>query len=739
MAPEIFVSIISIISGFIIFIARTGFDRDLELIIISVFVSFYIIFFPKFIKFFFNRNNNKKWYFSESFLIVIGFALVVFGGQLNRLLDINLSYFFAIAGILQLFFVFTFSLEEVVIKKNLLFFVLILLIFVLFSIWVTSAYYFNLYLDPLMKEKIINGSWAHRDSVYHASIAGMLKTYGIVTLGLDGINVPFYYHTFSHYIFGLLSALLEINTITFYALIFPIIIIPFFFLSFIYCTICFHKIFINEIDSKKIIYNSLNYWILLFALFAIPFPVYWIIETYQYLLSQSYSLALASSFILFGIISTNLDFFIKKKLSVLNISDLFFLTILLILFTCISLSKFSFLYFITMVFIFFYIRKKLFYNLGSNLILIGIILISVYIYISKIYTFQLSSPFHGFETGGYITRLLHQDNLVPTKTYYLFLYPSILYIIIKLNYLRIFAPAKIFNKLVDSKLLDIELLIILCIGLLLFPYQYTKGIQIYAAYVLLLSNIELLPKLNLKLQDILKIFKKNQNLLFYFFKKILLVFIFVFIFLSLLDNIFLKSIGKLLASNLTIREYFYLENNIKFKGTHDEAGERYLTTHRKYRKLIRSLDLQKISDEINILIKINPNNTEYREEFKIISLLYKLSNESINYKQNSLIYIPKSLDSFWNISCDTRMTPFVVPAISNIAMIEGLPVSEKSCYGKINGYGYIEYKRRDLIGSKSILSKKELCKKARILNFKRVIEINKDQNNIIKKIVHECL
>ena len=112
LAPEIFVSLISIIAGFIIFIARTGFDQNLELIIISVFVSFYIIFFPKFIKFFFNRNNNKKWYFSESFLIVIGFALVVFGGQLNRLLDINLSYFFAIAGILQLFFVFTFFFSQ---------------------------------------------------------------------------------------------------------------------------------------------------------------------------------------------------------------------------------------------------------------------------------------------------------------------------------------------------------------------------------------------------------------------------------------------------------------------------------------------------------------------------------------------------------------------------------------------------------------------------------------------------
>ena len=165
--------------------------------------------------------------------------LAIVGGYLNGLLDINLSYFFAIAGLLQLLFVFIFSLEEISIKKNLLFFVLTLLIFVLFSIWVTSAYYSNFYIDPLIKEKIINGAWPHRDSVFNASIAGMIKTYGSISIGLDGINVPVYYHIFSHYIFGSLSALLGISTMTFYALICPIIIIPFFFLSFIYCTIFF--------------------------------------------------------------------------------------------------------------------------------------------------------------------------------------------------------------------------------------------------------------------------------------------------------------------------------------------------------------------------------------------------------------------------------------------------------------------------------------------------------------------
>jgi len=662
--------------------------------------------------------------------------LAIVGGYLNGLLDINLSYFFAIAGLLQLLFVFIFSLEEISIKKNLLFFVLTLLIFVLFSIWVTSAYYFNLYLDPLMKEKIINGSWAHRDSVWHASIAGMLKTYGSISIGLDGINVPVYYHIFSHYIFGSLSALLGISTMTFYALICPIIIIPFFFLSFIYCTISFHKIFFSKKNSEFLIYNNISYWIVLFALFAIPLPIYWLAERYQYLYSQSYSVAIALSFILFSIVATNLDFFTKKKLFALNISNLFFLFTLLILFTCISLSKFSFLYFITVVFIFFYIRKKLFYNLGPNLILVGIILISLFIYKTIIHPFQLSIPKHGFEGGGYFLRLFSSDTV---GHYYTYLYSSILYIIIRLNHLKIFTPTKLFNELVNLKLLDIELLIVISIGLILFPYDYTKGIQIYLAYVLLLTSIAIIPELNFKLQNIVKIFKKNRNSLFNFFKKILLICILIFMFISLLDNIFLKSIGKLFISNLTIRETFYLENNIKFKGTHDEAGERYLMTHAKYRKLIKSLNPQKISKEINKLKKLNPNNTAYREEFEIVSLLYKLSNESNKYKKDSVIYIPKSLNSFWNISCDTRMAPFIVPAISNIAMIEGLPIAEESCYGKIDGYGYGEYMKRNLIGNSMILSANELCKRTKRLGFKRVIKINKDQNNIITPTIIECL
>ena len=65
-------------------------------------------------------------------------------------------------------------------------------------------------------------------------------------------------------------------------------------------------------------------------------------------------------------------------------------------------------------------------------------------------------------------------------------------------------------------------------------------------------------------------------------------------------------------------------------------------------------------------------------------------------------------------------------------------LTKNNCYGKLDGYGYREYKNRNLIGNSKILSANELCKKAKRLSFKRVIEISKDQNNSIKQFIHEC-
>ena len=37
------------------------------------------------------------------------------------------------------------------------------------------------------------------------------------------------------------------------------------------------------------------------------------------------------------------------------------------------------------------------------------------------------------------------------------------------------------------------------------------------------------------------------------------------------------------------------------------------------------------------------------------------------------------------------MSPFLAPAISNIVMIDGLPVNKSSCFGHKGEYGYLRY------------------------------------------------
>ena len=74
----------------------------------------------------------------------------------------------------------------------------------------------------------------NRDALWFATIAGMFKTYNVSSNGLDGL-VPLYYHVLSYYVAGSLSSLIGINTITFYHVAYPILIIPISLLAFIYC------------------------------------------------------------------------------------------------------------------------------------------------------------------------------------------------------------------------------------------------------------------------------------------------------------------------------------------------------------------------------------------------------------------------------------------------------------------------------------------------------------------------
>ena len=197
------------------------------------------------------------------------------------------------------------------------------------------------------------------------------------------------------------------------------------------------------------------------------------------------------------------------------------------------------------------------------------------------------------------------------------------------------------------------------------------------------------------------------------------------------------SIISFIATNITIRESNYFDNEVMNKGTHS-GGKYFINKTKEYKYLIASMDIKKIYKIIVNHINIDPKKTNFQHEHQLISVLKRLGKLPNADKRDTAIYIPKKISTYWNISCDSHLAPFLVPAISNIALIDGLPIRDKTCYGHLKEYGYYTYFIRGIKPSNKDLNKKMICIRAKQNKFNRVIEINNDNNNNIISIYHEC-
>ena len=294
---NIFLLFISSISAFLIFISKIGMNNDADLILRSLGLSYLLILFPFYIlKIFFYKK--KFYFFNESILTLFLLIFFILSGIFNNVIGINLSYLYAICGFV-LFFIYLFNKSTLKFchKKNIIF----ILITIIFSVLVTTAYYSNHYNHHLMIEKIINGS---------------------------------------------------------YSTLYPIIIIPLFFNFFIYATLGISNFFSKINKFERIFQNNNFFWILIFIFFAIPFPVDYnfLPEKYHYLYSHTYTFSLIFLFIIINIFFTGLEY-IK-----LNKKDHFYYLIpffIFILSICCSLSKISFFYVLTISIFFVFFRLNL--------------------------------------------------------------------------------------------------------------------------------------------------------------------------------------------------------------------------------------------------------------------------------------------------------------------------------------------------------------------------------------------
>jgi len=190
------------------------------------------------------------------------------------------------------------------------------------------------------------------------------------------------------------------------------------------------------------------------------------------------------------------------------------------------------------------------------------------------------------------------------------------------------------------------------------------------------------------------------------------------------------------ASNITINQSFNNQNTISKKGTH-EGGETYLNNLRHNMYLISRLKINEIYQIYINLKNSNIENSNFYKEYEIINLIYELSK--LPNKKHSMVYIRNDLDEFWDISCDSHLASFIVPAIANISMIRGLPnLEKKSCFGHKLEYGHFLYYNNGNSFETNILEKKYLCKILKDQGMKFLIYLDYDFQGKITYFRYRC-
>lgn len=106
------------------------------------------------------------------------------------------------------------------------------------------TYFSSKYHDFLYLEKLAIGQpfTIGGDTLFHASLSNMIATFGKITTGIDG--VPFSaYHMGSHFIFGQICKLLDVNSLYFFLFGYALLAIPIFLKSLLTLTMELTKFF----------------------------------------------------------------------------------------------------------------------------------------------------------------------------------------------------------------------------------------------------------------------------------------------------------------------------------------------------------------------------------------------------------------------------------------------------------------------------------------------------------------
>lgn len=503
----------------------------------------------------------------------------------------------------------------------------------------------------------------------------MIQTYGIPSSGLDGL--PYIpYHFGSFWIFAHLSKLLQINPIYYYQLCYPVIFLPLFFYSFLLFIVETRNIYSATKDSSQSLFGIITFIIFAAAFIRfLPGPV-----------AHALGLVRMEYFIspshLVSLILTFLSFclvisFWRKC----NASKLFAkLDILFLILMIPSLLAAIGLTKISSLFILFGLGTYLFLRMGLfrhyQFIISYIISIIICLAVSH-YTLPAT------QGALAIKHFTFFSDYVTSEWKPLFL---------MFNYFWSFLFLYFFMKV--NTIADRHLL----------KHAFISRLTVSMEIVIVIGILSFLPG------ALMPSLRGDAYYFLDFQKWISLSFL-----LALFDysSIKLKPAMVVLILFLIPLMYIMYEN---------VTGKFF--TYRSYISHMREV------------IMSTPSQRQ-----DMVNLLLKLHELPLSQKRNTLLFIPQNNLAYWGLANQVGcpFVPFIAPALSGIAMVDGLPPVE--CGGRENQMlcngGYECYQLRTREQTDEDRTSSSVCSKALEKGFKNIIRIDETKKGLQQSNI-EC-
>lgn len=726
LTAAIFASVVAGVLTGLYVAARIGLrDNSVAVALETLSLSLFVLFAPPIFRSLVGLLGLKpdgSWLSSDSAISLAAFLVLPITGFAGRSVGVTALTAFEVLGFAFFAVSFLGWLRGSGIGRSLLF----LLLSLLFGLWVAGAVWGSGYQNPLYEEALAAGYYLSKDILLNASLSGMIQTYGIPSTGLDGL-IYCSYHWGAYWCFAGIGEILRMDTIKFAQLGFPVIAIPFW-LS----RLLIFVVEVREVVSDGRITGKLRshyaFWLVFFTGMIGFLPT----EAARnmalggdlHFISVTYTVGLAWCF---GVLSLVVSVWRRsaKPPGILTATDHVLICTIPMLLFAVGLMKISLMFLLVAIYAYLFFRLRLW---RFRTPIVSLLLSALMLVIAVKLTTNPGSGFaHIYPFGFFISNVAFA-----WKPFFLmfFYFWSWVFIIWRFYQSSVTRLGDLTEAWREKRIVDAEVVAVACLAgtapafLLAIPGGsgiYFMDFQNWFSLGLLLANIDAVQK------KVVELFVGPQEGHFDW-RHVPLAYVLFFVvgigWIGCLLTNGSQAVFRMVSSNVAIRCALAGTNSPNFICGRMEQRVAKESGGMAWLSLWNLLANERVP-----LFNEAQQNLEKNPRYKIVQVLKDLRALPPEERKKTLIFIPQSNRAYWDLMPVCAAVPFIAPAITGMALIDGLPSADCPVRSDTLINQYAVYRLKSHEDRPLDPDEAGLCNRVLSEGFDRLITVDADSGN----------